>query len=339
MKKYLSMLLILVLVLIMAGGCSNQQPAPSSLSSEQTGEADPSGLKVAVLLNGTITDGWSSSAYEGIQLIQETYGCETSYIESVSKQDMEAVLRNYASEGYDVIFGHGSEFADAIKAVAPEFTDTIFVINSYTEAAEPNISTISLNNYEQGFLVGIVAATCSETGTVAAMNASESDSIKASLDGQRAALSYLRPEMELVESWTGDADDATKAYEMALTLIRDGADIIVSDPGQMAQGILQACEETGALAIGVVGDLAALNPDVVITSARSSYGKAMVALVDEVIQGTWEPKCYDSGIAEDAVFIEPFGPNMLTEEQSNEINQAIDKVKSGEIDVKALINA
>ncbi len=361
MKKLFALTMALLLTMVLLAGCtsavtqsassaapaatsaapaasSKSEAAPASTAGEAKNAAD---MKVAVVLNSSITDGWSSGGYAGLELIKETFGCETSYIENVSKQDMEAAFRNYASEGYDVVFAHGSEFADAMKVVAPEFPDTIFVVNSYKEAQAPNMASLSLNNREQGFLVGTVAAAVSESGVMAAMNGSESDSVKDSIAGQRAALSLLRPDMKHVDSWTGDPNDATKAYEMAQTLIKEGADIIVSDPGQMSQGILQACEETGANCIGVVGNLAELNPKVVITSARSSYAKAMVAFMNQVLDGTWEAKSYPSGIKEDAVFIEPYGEfeSILTAEQKKEIQDTIDKVKSGEIDIDALVEA
>ncbi len=362
MKNFFALTMALLLTAVLLAGCTSavtqstssaapaaSSAAPAASSKSEAAPASTAGgeaknaadLKVAVVLNSSITDGWSSGGYAGLQLIEETFGCETSYIENVSKQDMEAAFRNYASEGYDVVFAHGSEFADAMKVVAPEFPETIFVVNSYKEAQAPNMASLSLNNREQGFLVGTVAAAVSENGVMAAMNGSESDSVKDSIAGQRAALSLLRPDMKHVDSWTGDPNDATKAYEMAQTLIKEGADIIVSDPGQMSQGILQACEETGANCIGVVGNLAELNPKVVITSARSSYAKAMVAFMNEVIAGTWEAKSYPSGIKEDAVFIEPYGEfeDILTDEQKKEIQDTIDKVKSGEIDINALVEA
>ena len=46
------------------------------------------------------------------------------------RSDQEEQFRSYALDGYNIVFGHGYEFQDPAKAVAPDFPETIFITSS-----------------------------------------------------------------------------------------------------------------------------------------------------------------------------------------------------------------
>lgn len=327
--KLLSLVLIPALALLGLSGCGDSN-------------ADNAKLKVALVLPGVINDqGWNAMAYNGLKEIEERFGAETNYMESVSKQDMESAFRNYASSGYDVVFGHGFEYTDAAKAVAAEFPDTKFIVTSSDLAQAPNMGSVTNSNIEIGFLLGVVASVVSETGVMGSLNGMESPQISESIQGMDAGLKYARPEMQHVVSYTGSFDDAGKAREMAVAMAEQGVDVIQGDPNQMSLGILEACEQTGMKFLGVMGDFAASNPNVVVTSGLVDFGKAMSSVVELIQSGTWEAKQYDFGVKEDVVYLAPFGSfeDVLTQAQKDAVQDVIDKIKSGEIDVRALVEA
>lgn len=302
-------------------------------------ESESGKLKVALILPGVINDqGWNAMAYNGLKEIETKFGAETNYMESVSKQDMESAFRNYASNGYDVVFGHGFEYTDAAKAVAAEFPDTKFIVTSSDLAEAPNMGSVTNSNIEIGFLLGVVAGVTSRSGIMGSLNGLESPQISESIQGMDAGLRYIRPEMQHVVSYTGSFDDAGKAREMAVAMAEQGVDVIQGDPNQMSLGILEACEQTGMKFLGVMGDFAASSPDVVITSGLVDFGKAMSSVVELIQAGVWEPRQYDFGVKEDVVYLAPYGKfdSILTQEQKDTVQDVIDKIKSGEIDVRAL---
>ena len=149
MKKLLALILSLIMVLSLAacGGDTTDDTGDTDTGNTDTGDTDTGDtdtgdaagaiqiakedLKVAIVLPGTVNDaGWTASAYEGILAIEESYGCETSYMESIPVTNAEEVFRNYANSGYNVIFGHGSEYYDAAAAVAEEFPEIAFIVTS-----------------------------------------------------------------------------------------------------------------------------------------------------------------------------------------------------------------
>ena len=111
-------------------------PRPEG-SAETRGAKNPDVyVKVALVCGGAVNDGgWNASAYEGLQRIEETLGVETAYTEKVAVAEMPQVIRTYARQGFDLIFGHGAEFGEPMSTVAPEFPETTFVaVNANVEA-------------------------------------------------------------------------------------------------------------------------------------------------------------------------------------------------------------
>ena len=46
---------------------------------------------------------------------KEQFQVETAYSENVAQPDIDAVIRDYADKGYDLIICHGFEFSDPVK--------------------------------------------------------------------------------------------------------------------------------------------------------------------------------------------------------------------------------
>ena len=169
-RKLAALLLTLAMALGLAA-CSNSgegsqnSSAPASQPAGEesaapageggSGEAmDPSQVKVALLLPGTITDaGWSAAAYNGLMEAQETFGIQVDYAESVALTEQETTMRDYAAQGYNLIICHGDEFADAASTVADEFPDVSFAVTNAV-LDKPNAIGMDVKNEEQGYIAG-----------------------------------------------------------------------------------------------------------------------------------------------------------------------------------------
>ena len=86
-------------------------------------------MKVAFALLSTIHDlGWTTAHYQGIEFLKKEMGDQiiADYTENVLAADTERVIRNYAKNGYEVIFGTTFEHMDPMLMVAKDFPNTIF---------------------------------------------------------------------------------------------------------------------------------------------------------------------------------------------------------------------
>lgn len=76
-------------------------------------------MKVALLTTGPVTDGgWNQSAYEGLERIQKTLGAQVAKQENLKPDAFEGAFRDYARQGYNIIFAHDDEFGPAATKVA-----------------------------------------------------------------------------------------------------------------------------------------------------------------------------------------------------------------------------
>ena len=341
MKKRL-LALLLIFVLLVAVGCSNsndEKEEESTVSSESTGEeqvGDEDDFKVALLLPGTVNDqGWNAKAYEGLMKIEEELGAEVAYSESVPASDYEEVFRGYASQGYDMVIGHGFEFGDAAIEVASDFEDVMFVVTSTDIYAEPNVCSLENLNIEQGFLAGVVAALMTETGIVGSVGGMEIPSIVAFNVGFEAGVNYINPEYEALTTYTGDFDDAAKAKEMASAMIANGADIVTHDADGAGLGVLEAAKEAGVYAIGSVGDQADIAPDTIITSAANVMSDAILLSAKLCKEGKLEPINYEFGVADDVIYLTEYRnfDDIVPEEVKQEIAEIEEAIKDGSLNV------
>ena len=121
------------------------------LPADRAVAAEDKKLKVAFALLWTIDDqGWTTSHYHGIQKLEEKLGDKIaiSYTEKVWAADAERVFRNYAEQGYDIIFGTTFEHMDPLLSVAKEYPEIKFEHCSGFKSA-PN-----MRNYVPGRISG-----------------------------------------------------------------------------------------------------------------------------------------------------------------------------------------
>jgi len=118
-------ILILVgLVVLTAGllaGCAGQTGGEEKVTTTTTVTAEEKKeIKAAFVYVSPVGDaGWTYAHDQGRQFIEKKYGIKTAYTENVAEGgDDERVIREYAEQGYDVIFTTSFGFMDATITVA-----------------------------------------------------------------------------------------------------------------------------------------------------------------------------------------------------------------------------
>src|SRR6478752_6357789 len=77
---------------------------------------------------------------KGMKAAQAKYpNITVSIRENTGMAQSEAALFEYASNGYDVVIGHGFQFAEGAKKIHSQFPKTWFIINTAKIARRPNL--------------------------------------------------------------------------------------------------------------------------------------------------------------------------------------------------------
>jgi len=286
--------------------------------------------RVALVLPGVITDqSWNQFAYEGLMAAKKECDLEVAWSEKISQDEQVEAFRQYAAEGYDIIIGHGGEYAVSIKQVALEYPDIEFGNSNGFESA-PNLSNYIVSFAHMGYLSGCLAGMMTKTGKVAEVSAMNLPIVKQGEEAFERGVKYTNPDAEVTFVITGSWDDVTKAREAALALIANGHDVLTYHMDTAEVGLMSACEDKGAYIIGTYRDVSSIAPKAVIGSSVGSPA----TLVHELACGralTHGNKYLDVN--------SPHGPvnmvctDLVPADIQQKMKEIVEKVKSGEIDV------
>ena len=91
-----------------------EAPAAEAPAAEAPAAEAPAAKKVAVLFPGVVSDqSWNQFGFEGLKQAEAECGVEIAYSENVFQDAQLETFRNYAAEGYNIIIGHGGEYAES----------------------------------------------------------------------------------------------------------------------------------------------------------------------------------------------------------------------------------
>jgi basic membrane protein A len=280
LKVLFALTIVLTLVLTACAPAATQAPAAAP---EETAKK----LKVAVAFPGEVADqSWNQFGYEGLQKAEKECNVEIAYTEGVTQDKQLETFRNYASEGTDIIIGHGGEYAEAINTAAKEFPNKLFgVTNGQVEA--PNASSMIIGYNQMSYLAGVLACNMTKTDHVGFVGGESIPVVDEGADWFKQGAQTCGKEVEVDVVYTGNWADVTKARESGLALIAGGADVLYHILDTADAGLIAAAEDKGVYAIGLYRDSSALGPKAVIGSALGFPGELIYDLAcQKVAKGT-----------------------------------------------------
>lgn len=275
--------------------------APKSKPSDSAAAAT-SGLRVALLTPGPVSDqAWNGGAYAGLQRIKDSLGARVSHIQTKTPAEFDENFRLYGEQGYSIVFGHGFEYQEAAKRVAPDFPKTVYVTTSGTTTG-PNIAGLEFAFEDGAYLAGIVAGATTKSGTIGVIGGQEIPPVKRSFYAFEAGAKSVNPTVKVITSYIGNWDDASAGKEQALAQIGRGVDVIFQNADAAGLGIFQAARESkGVRIFGANSDQNGLAPEVVLGSVVIDLPHAFLLVAKEVQAGTFKPRVISLGMKTDVV--------------------------------------
>ncbi len=289
---------VLLTCLVVVLGCSVLFAGGAAEKKEASGK-----LKVALLLSGPANDqGWNAVAFAGLKAAEEQYNIETAYSENVGIADGEAAYRDYAAQGYDLVIGHGFQFGDPAVRVSSQFPKTKFMAiesNSFSDNAASYVMACE----EAGYLMGMLSASMSKTGTIGIVGGFEQPSIVKVVEAYKLGANKVNPSIKVLEAYVSSFTDVSLGKEAGLSMADQGADVLSHVANQAGTGVIKAAEERGLLATGDSYDQNSIAPSTVMASTVYSVPALVLTAVDKVIQGTYVGGVFNLGMKEGVVDI------------------------------------
>ncbi len=300
--------------------------------------SDSGAFRVAVVMPSAINDlAFSQSMFDALTAIQNERGAdnfEFAYTDGTFVvEDAAAAIRDYASEGYDLVIAHGSQYGASLQEIAPEFPDTSFAWGTAGDTfGLPNVYAYEASSQEGGYVNGVLAASLSTSGTIGVVGPIEVGDAKLYVDGFVAGAQATNPNIQVNVNYTGSFSDVALASEAAQTHADAGADILTGT-AQMVVGAIGVAEERGILWFGTQADQSSLAPGIVVASQVYDWTVVLDQILDNIQNGTLGGEAYTLTLQNGGLLIEYTSNYDLPVDVVSAGTAAIDGIKDGSINI------
>ncbi len=276
MKGHRLLIVALLVSVLVTSACVAPTPA-----------APAKPLRVAVIMPSATTDmAFSQSMYQALLAVQKEMGgpsaMEIKYTENLfNVPDVPPALRDYASQGFDIVIAHGSQYGSSVQDVAKDFPTTTFAwgtdVNTF---GMPNVYAYTAAAEEGGYVNGVLAAKLTKTKQIGVTGPVEVGDAKTYIDGFTQGVASVDPSIKVNKTWTGSFSDVALMTEAAKTHIAAGADILTGSSQSVVGSIGAAKDKGGILWFGTQADQASLAPDLVVASQVYDWTSLLKQMID-----------------------------------------------------------
>ncbi|HEX7976438.1 MAG TPA: BMP family protein [Anaerolineales bacterium] len=289
-RLFVAMVLFAVLLSACAPAATPTVVPPTAAA----GGAQPAQkIRIAVIMPSATTDmAFSQSMFSALKTIQTQMGGESAlelkYSENMfNVPDAAAAIRDYASQGFNIVIAHGSQYGSSVQDIAKDFPKTVFAwgtdVNTF---GMPNVYAYTAAAEEGGYVNGVLAAKLTKTKKIGVTGPVEVGDAKTYIDGFTQGVAATDPSITVSKTWTGSFSDVALMTEAAKTHIAAGADILTGSSQSVVGSIGAAKEKGGILWFGTQSDQASLAPEIVVASQVYDWTGMLKDIIAKYQAGT-----------------------------------------------------
>jgi simple sugar transport system substrate-binding protein len=242
-------------------------------------------LKVGFIYVSPIGDaGWTFQHETGRRQMAAALAdkVDTKFIETVPEgAEAERVIRQFAADGYGLVFTTSFGYMNPTVKVAKRFPGTKFEHATGYKRGK-NIGTYNVRFYEGRYLAGIVAGGMSKSGIAGYVAAFPIPEVLMGINAFTLGMQSVNPEARTKVIWTNSWYDPGREREAAGVLVTQGADVLT--------------HHTDSTAVGYHSDMSKYGPRAHLTAVTHHWGDFYTRMTQQVIDGNWESRDIWGGI-------------------------------------------
>lgn len=348
-SKWIGLLILLALLLSACGGATPapQTAAPTEPPVEETQPPVQEGpFRVAVVMPSAINDlAFSQSMYDALNAIQTEMGAENfefAHSENMFVvDDAAAALRDYASQGYDLVIAHGSQYGSSLLEIAPDFPETSFAwgttVDTFVDQGINNVYAYEARSEQGGYVNGVIAASLSESGVIGVVGPIETGDAKLYVDGFAEGARATNPDVQVNVNYIGSFSDVALASEAARTHIGAGADAMTGT-AQMVVGAIGVAEESDVIWFGTQSSQTSLAPGIVVANQVYDWTVVLNELIAKVKSGQLGGEAFAATLANGGLKMD-FNPDFdLPAEVKTLADETVQGIIDGSIAVGGVVS-
>ena len=319
----------------------------SACGSHSSAASDAGKIRVGIVfdIGGKDDRSFNAAAWQGVQRAAKDFPIVLRDIEPGTPNAIEPAMRAFAERGFDLIIGVGFAQAPIMEQVAKDYPNIQFAIIDGVSQL-PNVASLVFKEHEGSYLVGMLAAKTTKTGTIGFLGGMDIGLIHRFEKGYEEGAQAVNPNIRVIQNYVGVTDGAWnnpgKGKELSLAQIQKGADVIFTAAGNSGLGAFDAVEQQGVqngrathFVIGVDSNQNMVKPGFVLTSMVKRVDNAVYNIVQEVVSGRFSPGIHVFGLDKDGVgySMDEFNRDLITPEAIQQVEEAKKKIIGGEIKV------
>ncbi|MEA2176631.1 MAG: basic rane protein [Blastocatellia bacterium] len=334
-------------LLLLGALCALAFAGPACTKQGRAAE-DKSKVHVGIVfdIGGKDDRSFNAAAWEGVKRARKDFPIVLRDVEPGDPTSIEPAMRAFAERGYDLIIGVGFAQTPIMEEVAKDYPNINFAIIDGVSKL-PNVASLIFKEHQGSYLVGMIAAKSSKSGTIGFIGGMDIPLIHKFETGYEEGARAVNPNIRIIPNYIGVTDtawnDPVKGKELARTQIEKGADVIFTAAGNSGLGAFDAAEQAGKgedgrarrFVIGVDSDQNWVKPGFVLTSMVKRVDNAVYQIVKDKIENKFQGGLHVYGLENDGVgyALDQYNKELLSPQVIQEVESSKQKIISGQIKV------
>lgn len=240
---------------------------------------------------GKINNPFIQMSNVGIKLVQTLYPnlkISQMYLNLTKNiKDYIKIVLKYKSPNY--VIGIGSNYAQIFDEINKEFSNIKFTVID-GKASSNNVKSIIFDNYEAGFMAGVVAGVLTKTNKVGFIGGCLNDEIKKFELGFKDGILKINKNIcennilvNYISNELSGFSNEIEGIKIANYMYDNGCDIIFAAAGASGLGAINVAKNKKKFIIGVDLEQDDLAPKYVVTSIIKRLDNAILTLIEDII--------------------------------------------------------
>ncbi len=255
-------------------------------------------LKVALVAPSATNDlAFTESMYNALEALKgpEHLQISVSANEFVVS-DAANIIREYASEGYNLIIAHGSQYGSTVEQLAAQFPKVSFAWGTAGSTfGRKNIFAYEASSNEGGYVQGYIAGLISKTHKLGVIGPIATGDAKLYVDGFVAGAKAADKSIDVHPVYTGSFSDDSLMATAAKTFVSDGADVLTGS-SQSVVGAIGVAVADNLPWFGTQWTQASLAPHNVVASQVYNWKPILTQMFTEIRAGVRGDATYVIGL-------------------------------------------
>jgi basic membrane protein A len=260
-----------------------------ALASGRSALAQKAGpIKVASVYTVPVEQQWVSRIHKALNAAKDRGEITYKWSENTANTDYERVMRQFSTEGSDLIVGESFAVERAARSVAADFPKIAYLMGSSFGPSKPNFAVFDNFIHEPSYLTGIIAGKATKSNVIGLVGGYAIPEVNRLMNAFIEGATSVNPDVKFLVTFINSWYDPPKAKESAFAMVDRKADILYAE----RFGVSDAAKERGVKAIGNVIDTSAQYPGVILASALWHMEPTIDRAIKAVAGGAFEPADY-----------------------------------------------